>query len=415
MEHYPAPQVALRAVAALLFLVGCDLSPGRPPAATLHDSSGVQIVENAAPAWNAGRAWEISREPILSIGVVTGPEDYQLDRVSGVLRVSDGRIVVATARSELRFYDADGRHLRTAAGQGQGPGEFRVIVSLFPVRGDSIGADDASQRAQLFTPEGDFVSATNLVGLGSTGRGSLQGWLADGSMLVKTVGSADEVVAGGEASAKWMATFRRVARSGEELGEVVTLVESVLHAVEPGGMPTWAMFGHSLKSALGRELLYAGSNERYEIGAYAPDGTLLRLIRRTWTPRPVTDDDVEAYITAMIAPPGARVPPAMLRRREERLHAQPVAETFPAFDHLLVDRAGNLWVRDYDPQREVPAPPATGPAGCWQVFDPGGVWLGTMQMPASFEVMDIGEDYVAGVGRTAEDVQVVRVYRLTKP
>ncbi len=50
----------------------------------------------------------------------------------------------------------------------------------------------------------------------------------------------------------------------------------------------------------------------------------------------------------------------------------------------------------------------------WTVFSRDGVWLGEVEMPARFVVMDIGEDYVAGVMRDELDVEYVHVYALRK-
>ena len=51
----------------------------------------------------------------------------------------------------------------------------------------------------------------------------------------------------------------------------------------------------------------------------------------------------------------------------------------------------------------------------WDVFSPAGVWLGRVELPASFTPLEIGADYVAGLWRDADDVEFVRFYRLLKP
>ncbi|WP_419943063.1 hypothetical protein [Candidatus Palauibacter sp.] len=61
----------------------------------------------------------------MSIGTAGGDPAYELFRVGGAMRLSDGRIVVANAGTgELRVYDPDGIHLASWGGQGDGPGEF---------------------------------------------------------------------------------------------------------------------------------------------------------------------------------------------------------------------------------------------------------------------------------------------------
>jgi len=48
----------------------------------------------------------------------------------------------------------------------------------------------------------------------------------------------------------------------------------------------------------------------------------------------------------------------------------------------------------------------------WSVFDPTGVWLGELSLPASLRVTDIGADYVLGVYRDEFGQESVRRYAL---
>jgi hypothetical protein len=59
-------------------------------------------------------------------------------------------------------------------------------------------------------------------------------------------------------------------------------------------------------------------------------------------------------------------------------------DTYPFFDALELDTAGNLWVR-------VPAPAGAGGATMprtWQVFDADGAWLGAVETPAGLRVTE---------------------------
>jgi hypothetical protein len=48
------------------------------------------------------------------------------------------------------------------------------------------------------------------------------------------------------------------------------------------------------------------------------------------------------------------------------------------------------------------------------VFDARGAWLGVVTTPARFGVSEIGDDYMAGVWRDADDIEHARVYELRK-
>ncbi len=82
-------------------------------------------------------------------------------------------------------------------------------------------------------------------------------------------------------------------------------------------------------------------------------------------------------------------------------------EYVPAYEGLLVDDAGNLWVRDYRlPWDTVPS---------WKVFDPEGRWLGTVQTPVRFAIFQIGHDFILGRHYDELGVARVRLYELIKP
>lgn len=81
--------------------------------------------------WAGDTLWSVGAEPEVSIGVVDGPAEYQLSDVSSAVRLPDGRILVADGGSgELRYYGADGEHLRSVGGVGEGPGEFTSLAGL---------------------------------------------------------------------------------------------------------------------------------------------------------------------------------------------------------------------------------------------------------------------------------------------
>ena len=100
--------------------------------------------------------------------------------------------------------------------------------------------------------------------------------------------------------------------------------------------------------------------------------------------------------------------PARSRPARQRLFQE---WTYPHFraalDELHVDAERNVWVRTFQVSPSEPAE--------WSVFDPAGRWLGQVETPPGFDVMDIGADYVAGVWKDELDVEHVRVYALHKP
>lgn len=102
-------RVALRVngwVSAVLSMVvaGCGAQSQVPPFAVI-DSAGIQIVETTTPLWSSGASWTVSDTPVLVIGEVEGRVHEVFAGVTGVVRMSDGRIAVADrGSSEIRFF-----------------------------------------------------------------------------------------------------------------------------------------------------------------------------------------------------------------------------------------------------------------------------------------------------------------------
>jgi hypothetical protein len=78
----------------------------------------------------------------------------------------------------------------------------------------------------------------------------------------------------------------------------------------------------------------------------------------------------------------------------------------PAFASLSIDAEGNVWVKEY-------ASPAESDPNRYLVFNPAGIWLGTVDAPDGLRLVDIGAGYVVGVTRES-DRDVVTMHRLEK-
>ena len=76
----------------------------------------------------------------------------------------------------------------------------------------------------------------------------------------------------------------------------------------------------------------------------------------------------------------------------------------PAYSQLLVASDGRAWAKLYSSDFLAP--------GVWHVFGVDHVWLGRVDTPASFLMMSIRTEIMAGVWRDALGVEHVRVYRV---
>lgn len=158
---HPIPLILLGSV--LLLPVGCGEEAGEGDPAPAPGVSAPQ--EPARDAVLPVESWTLSETPILEIGVREGPDEYQLHRVMGSLRLEDGRVVVLNAGSrELRYFDPGGRFLSSVGSRGEGPGEFEAPVSLRrTAEGDVQVWDRDLLRGSIFEPDGAFRESFHLL------------------------------------------------------------------------------------------------------------------------------------------------------------------------------------------------------------------------------------------------------------
>lgn len=386
----------------LLALWSCTGSGADPRRMTTRDSAGVRIVEFAEWAPPA-LTWQVSEQPLVQIGALEGEDAYQFDRIGGVTRLSDGRVVVANGGTqELRFFDPTGRHLRSTGREGEGPGEFTGLGRLDRAPGDTLFAYDWNQRRiSVFDPAGTFVRSVTLQF--PEGAPSPEGRFADGSWLSRQ----GFVFAPGAPGADVVRDTAALLVFGTD-GTIVDSVgryigpEYYVRSEEQAAFATSLPFGRMTEIAVVGDRYYAGYTDRYEIVRRDPTGTPDLMIRANRPPEPLTDAHVDAHKAERLAEADDR-----WRPRLERLYQDiPFPETLPAFTDLQVDDDGNLWVLDVvlpgDSRR------------FWTVFTASGEMLGRIETPPDVAVREIGHDYLLGTWTDDLDVQYVRLYRLER-
>lgn len=385
----PSGSLPTTILALSLLTIGCDDTSGTSATglrAVVEDSVGITIVENARPAADSRLPWELGAQPSLSIGSVDSGGADELYRVSDATRLGDGRIVIANSGStELRVFNADGSHERTWGSRGEGPGEFSRDgpATVAPWPGDSIAASDAVRRPRLsiFDTNGNHGRD---VALNAT-PGRILDFLPDGRIVLQ-----------GTLVFNRMAVFetRDLVRLESEwsvldvdgtlytsLGRLPT-GEAYFSELLGGDMPH--PFERSTAGTVWGNLVAVGISDSYEIKAFTADGSLVRIVRRDWDPRTPTQAEYDER-----APWG--VPPV---------------DAFPAFDEILADRTGYLWVSEY----RISGDEAT----VWTVFDPEGRVQGLVETPEGLDVFEIGADYVLGLAKDELGVEYVQLWSLSR-
>ena len=392
-------------------LAACDAAPD-PSLVTRSDSAGIPIITAAAPVWGPGEGWQVSAQPLVQIGAVDGPREQLLDGVVGAVRLGSGDIVLGEwTTGELRRYDPEGTLVWRAAGQGDGPGEHRVLMFVGLIPGDTVVTWDVRlNRVQLFDPDGGPVRTFRVEApwSGAPPTGAIG---VSGRHLVLTFSAG-----GGEPEngiVRWPTA--RIATLSLENGSVRVVMDvpgREVRAAVDGAMAQVMEypFGKGPRYSVSAGRLAVVDTERFAVRSVSlNDGEVTAILRRDEPVREVTDEDVDAYVEWMTAgsvAAGLHVPPG--------LREQPMASTLPALKSIHLDASGNLWVEPHS-RHGSQVPP-------FQVYTPDGEWLGTVAVPSGLQQenlglpvrFEIGGDYILGVWRDELEVEYVRMYGLVK-
>lgn len=401
----------------------CDAPRDATPAhadVMVEDSAGVTIVRNvvADPA-------SLAVEEVRRIGVVEGAEPYLFSGVHSVAVSPEDTLFVGDSQSgTVRVFDPAGRFVRRLGGLGDGPGEVRGIAAVW-LTGDTVVVREAggSAKTVLMRASGDFIR-------------SWRGRLVDGTRI--------ETVAHGPTG--WIVEHWRTPWEGEpgdSVGDVVELrsydptsgrlgdvvFERPRRGVYVTGDGTvdealFRVFGNGFDDS-GR--FYRTHQPAYEIGLYATDGSLARLVRRSHEPGALGPEDVDEYRRIAQAvldtltdfgPPGTIDDQVMAEI--DRAEGLPLPESWSPIRHLLVSADGWVWAENVEKvspgalELVNPLGPAAddrlGPS-TWDLFDREGVFLGQVSLPSEFVAMAVRGLEVTGVSKDDLGVEYVVTYR----
>ncbi|MDE2870717.1 MAG: hypothetical protein OXQ94_03360 [Gemmatimonadota bacterium] len=173
---YERTQATLLAVTWVV-LAGCGDSESRSDWTTLRDTlpSGAVRVTNI-PVPNASPTWTLVEE--LRVGSLEGTGADAFAYLKGLVALEGGGFVVLDSQAqELRVFGADGTHVATHGGRGQGPGEFVDANGLMLGPNGRLWVPDARNgRMSVFDPEDGFIESFPLAG------GSYS-WVWDGAIV----------------------------------------------------------------------------------------------------------------------------------------------------------------------------------------------------------------------------------------
>ncbi len=407
----PAPRAHLLAAGlSLLFAAACGGESGSDaPAVTVRDSAGIRIVENSGPAWGEGEGWRVASEPELIIG--NDPE-LPLFEVGLIDLHEDGRLVVAHRGSnEVLTFSPEGSLLNRMGRSGEGPGEFGVLGSAFWYRGDSIAAQDIS-------PEGLVVFDSNGE-LGRTQRGfdplPVSGFGSPAIVRALEDGSFVRIEWGFRGAEPGDTLALRFARTDEKVSPQApspafpggTCASELRSGCGFGPFDSFTAFATS-----DTDFVFSFGG-RYEVRRVSLDGRLRQIVRVEREPIPLNEESLAGYRAYLEKEqPGGWDS----ERLDDVLRETGMPSEMPAVGALILTTDGYLVAREFDAAQTSGFGPAwdSGPTLPWGVFDPGGQYLGRMQIPRQLTVSVIGPDFIIGVYRDEYDVETIRRYRVER-
>ena len=400
-------QVLVLSFAALS--TGCSDGPA-PPAVTVADSAGVEIVTSRGRGWAAEDAWRLELD--LEVGDAEGPNAF--GRLLDVApRRAGGFWVVDAQRLQVRGYDHAGSEVLGFGRAGEGPGEFRSVGRLgerpdggisvggrMPVElyrfdrdGAPLGAERVPPGLYRELPSDDDADRPPLGP--SIGE---WGFADDGTAFVQAVtidAPVDEIVRSdvvlrpteGERAAVRFASWEAPAMRGGPGGEIAMLEPDAAWSPLSGGG------------------LWFTRGDAYELRRYDAAGELRVILRRPASRLPLTADIRAAYLASF---EGETDNPGTLAALQRGVFP----DSLPATAGLWASEAdGHVWVGVLDPDL---AWRVEGP-NALDIFDAAGAYVGRLPIPDRLRPTRITSDYVYGIWLDELEVTHARRYRIVRP
>lgn len=349
--------------------------------------------------------WRIDPAPLLVISDDLGTSAIPVETPIAAFMTPTGEVVVVDAGYHgLRYFSADGAFLRQVGREGDGPGEFRTISRAHRC-GDRLVIESPYQKVHH---SHDLASGIRLR--------SYEPSAPPGERSFHTIAAACGPDGRFIRAGYWDPQSDLQRPQAMRLPVPYWVTDSLdTPAVELGMLPgpdLW-MLGRGSSGplalgkwpvvAMGADRIYIGTGDSLYVEVYSRDGEPLGLVGRSWGDTSATPDDVTRYkYLDTLAKPNREDTIAM---RSWEMQEWPTS--IPAYTALHVDRDDNLWIRSF--------PRSVENLVRWVVFSPAGVEIGSVDLPSTLEVFDIGTDWVLGIETRLEDGgQQVRMYRLRR-
>ncbi len=372
--------------------------------------------EDAVPGGLGERAEIVlSEEPIWSVGIQGtepggGSSAMMFERISGGERLEDGSVVVADeGAAEVRKFAADGAHLWTVGGRGEGPGDFEGLALLRNCSEGKITVYDRHLfRVTEFGQGGELLGTWAVPFEEAPPYSDQEVTCApDGRIAYHTAGEFPSE----PGMVRWQVQVRWTSGASEShvLREHVPGPEKILDGSSYWDRP-WSKV--LVLGATG-EGVWMGTSDDHAMELIGWDGNVVRTLQWSGDDLVATQEDAVQFLEELTDGDDEAEKERFARESwpdyEEVLPAR-----VPAYSRLIVSADGSLWVGSWNGVTWWPRLPRH-PGRSWNIFDRSGTRTGQVTVPANMSVLDAGPDWVLVVVRDHLNVQSLAVYKLSLP
>ena len=372
----------------------------------VRDSAGIRIVEYAEPT--PTQILELAPEPLFRHG--HRPGDYEFARIGYGVLLPQGGVAIADVGpnplvgQELVLFGDDGALRKVIARGGRGPADVRQLASMLTIAPDTLLVEDRGNRKLMWFADTTFVRTVSVAGNEALGRLRLQGIDGSGQLLM-TTGSYSSTFTEPWLQG-WMVRVDLATLSPDTLGSYD------MASNFPRDQPRNVFTPYGDASTSGPVFVHARSDIP-QLVWWGSDGVATQIVRWQQEPRYATAQDEAAYRESL-AEDLARVNPQMEGAELRAFVEQQLANTnfsletpMPFFRRLHGDGEGGVWMSEFQPIQGFFAFPPR-----YTVVGADGAWLGTVEMPEGFRLLDVRGNRVLGVLVDELGVESVAVFEL---
>lgn len=383
-------------VVALLVFAACGSERAVPVSdVTVTDSAGVTLVDVGPLPGVPASEWELDRV------FTTSRTGVELFRVSAGRILDGGRIVIGDrGASQLLVLDREGKLALRVGRGGDGPGEFRSIVSIHERRDGGFAVYDTRQgRWTRYDGEGELAGTEPMTPPNPVVDLRPLAVDAEGPLLAVYGDMRYFGHDGIQRDTTPLLRYASVDAAPDTLG-FWPVVEWAYSATGRGTARTHVGFGRDLASFARGHLAALGDTDSLDVVVFDAGGNARLRVRGGGRRIPVSEAEGERWREINAARLRETAPEAL----RERFRQAPYRESYPAFDALAVDAEGRLWVGstaalDADDR-------------LWIVFGAAGSPVGRVTLPADATVLDIAHGHVLLLEIDELDVQTVSLHSL---